>query len=232
MNVDQRDFFDFDFVLKSGFIRERLRYLDRKMMCFFGKIPIGRRTLLMTLLLLPVLFPVAMILGAQKASIQSIRMQTAQRVPFDQVVTGNGNGSMGGYFGSRINGNPRNPFSRHWQGNVVPPADIHNITLRAKAAGYETVLVTEPPPYDPYLPRVSIRHNIVLYPNNILIYFIIVVYENGYIKVRVSSAYFLRDDWMKTVFIKMFQDVQLPLDRISSFSLEVNWIGEALDIEI
>jgi hypothetical protein len=37
----------------------------------------------------------------------------------------------------------------------------------------------------------------------------------------------LRDDWMKTVFRKMFQDIHLPPDTISRFKLAVNHLVRA-----
>jgi hypothetical protein len=186
-------------------------------MCFFGKTPVGRRTLLTSLLLLPLLFIAAMMSGTQNTQF------------FSYVVTGNGRGEMGGYFGW-----VKNPevdekywYSRHLYTRVLPSADIHNIALLANSSGYETLLVTEPLEYCAFPSRVAVKHRVVLYPNNVPIGFNIIVLESGYLTVAVNSDYFLRDDWMRTVFRKMFQDIHLPPDTISRFKLAVNHLVRA-----
>ena len=151
-----------------------------------------------------------------------------ERVYFDQVVLGNGTGRMVGYFGRVIKLDEKFWFDHgrfvgyFFYVRVLPQVNIHHLALRASAYGYKTELVIEPY-YDP-VPRVVIKHRILLYPNNVSIWFRITVLENGYLGVGVRSDYYLRDDWMRTVFRRMLRDIHLPLNTISQFELEVNWL--------
>ncbi len=142
--------------------------------------------------------------------------QNGERVPFHLVVTGDGTGKMGGYFGWVKNPDKKYWYSRHLYANVLPSADIHNIVLLANASGYKTVLTAN---------TVAVQHRVVLYPNNVSIWFSIIVRENGYLTVAVNSDYYLLDWWMRTVFRKMLEDVGLPPDAISQFELAVNTIA-------
>jgi len=149
-----------------------------------------------------------------------------ERVPFDMVVTGNGLGEMGGYYGWAMNPDQKYWYSRHSYAKVLPSADINSISLLGNVSGYKTVLVTKFLEYDPLrVRRVAVSRQIILYPNNISVWFTIIILENGYVTFKVNSDYFLRDDWIRNVFSKMLQDIHLPSYAISLFELHVNWIG-------
>lgn len=176
-----------------------------------------KRKILLFSLLLSFTLSMSTVAVLSIKSFIEMNMLTGKRVPFEQVVTGNGTGKMSGYFGWVINPGPSMLYVR-----VLSSADIHSIMLLANASGYKTLLVTEPAYYDPLPPRVVVGHNIILYPNNVSVGFTIIIREDGYITVTVSSNYYLRDDWMRIVFSKMLHDIYLPPNIISYFSLEVN----------
>jgi len=142
--------------------------------------------------------------------------QNEETAPFQLVVTGDGKGEMGGYFGWVKNPDRKYWYSRHLYANVLPSVDIHGVALLANASGYKTVLTAN---------TVAVQHRVVLYPGNVSIWFSIIVRENGYLTVAVNSDYYLLDCWMRTVFRKMLRDVGLPPDAISQFKLAVNSIG-------
>jgi len=143
---------------------------------------------------------------------------------FHQVVTGDGEGKMTGYFGYVANPNLNLDewFYAHLYVKVLPSADIHEIAAIADTSGYETSLVIEPLSYDPFPPRVTIRHCITLYPHNIQVWFTVIVTENGHLTINVNSDYFLRDDWMRSIFHRMLRDIHLSTDVLSRFELAVN----------
>ncbi len=190
-----------------------------------GLYSVDRKILLASLLVLSVLC-IGIGITLNTKSLSETCTQTGERVPFNQVVIGNGTGEMGGYYGWVINPDRKYWFSRHFYAKVLPSADIYSISLLGNASGYKTVLVTAFLEYDPLrVRRVTVSHRVILYPNNVSIWFNIIVLENGYATFKVNSDYFLRDDWMRTVFTKMLQDIQLPTNAISHFELHVNWIA-------
>ena len=150
--------------------------------------------------------------------------QGANTAFFYLVVTGNGEGKMTGYYGYMNDPELGGEFYSHLYAEVLPSVDIQNIALLANASGYETILVAKPLNYSPYPHSIAIRNRVVLYPNNVPINFTIIVLENGYLTVAVNSDYYLRDDWMRNVFKRMLQDVNLLPSIITRFELSVNHI--------
>jgi len=154
--------------------------------------------------------------------------QGANQAFFYFVVTGNGEGEIAGYFGW-VDDPQQDGGSYSLQYvKVLSSADIQSIALLAEASGYETIVVTEPADYDPFPPRVAIRNRVVLYPNNVPINFTIIVLENGSLAVNVHSQYYIRDAWMRAVFGRMLEHINLPRSIISKFKLAENHLGKFL----
>jgi hypothetical protein len=175
--------------------------------------------------LIPVLLIVVMI-GSWVILELFAESQGINRAFFYFVVTGNGEGKTAGYFGWKKSAPDRgDPFYSHVYAKVLPSADIQNIALLANASGYETILITKPPNYSALPPSVAIKNHVILYPNNVQVNFTLIVLENGYLTVSVRSDYFLQDGWMRSVFQRMFLDINMPSDTISRFDLAVNWIA-------
>ena len=126
---------------------------------------------------------------------------------------------MGGYFGYP---HARGEFWSRLYVEALPSANIQNISRLAEASGYETILIAEPPDNSPYPPSVAIKNRVILYPFMVPIDFTITVLENGYLTVAVNSDYYLREAWMRNVFKRMLQDINLPPSIITSFELHEN----------
>lgn len=144
------------------------------------------------------------------------------------VVTGNGDGKMAGYYGYINDPDQRPGLYSHTYARITESVDIRNITLLANASGYETVLTTNPSNYDGLPSQVAIRYRVILYPNNVPVNFMIVVHEDGYLGVNVNSDYYLRDNWMRSVFDRMLRDINLSPSILSEFELAVNLKGTYL----
>jgi hypothetical protein len=138
------------------------------------------------------------------------------------VVTGNGEGKMAGYYGYINNPDQGPGLYSHTYARITESINIFDLKSLANASGYETFLTTNPPEYDPDPPRVAIRNRVTLYPNNVPVNFTIIVLEGGYITIKVNSDCYLRDGWMRNVFIGMLQDVKISPSILSQFELSVN----------